>query len=378
MKKFAHKLSIILILFIGLFTKGQTKITYKDTLDGKLDASMMIDNAKGFIPVPIIVTEAALGGFGLGFLPLYISPQKKPIGHEDYIAPTVTTGFFAYTANKSWFTGLYRRGNLDKLEMKYKLFFGYIDLNLDYYKEVEGYGEIKYGFNNVVMPFMVSLSKKIPGQKSYFGLEYMRYPLTLTPKFARQEPPIIPEDEFKKHIAAFTTYLDWDQRNTIFTPDKGYRLNFNYGVNDNWTGSDYNFQRLEGFFHYFVPIKSNWVSGFRLESQAVFGDVPFHQIPSVDLRGIPAYRYQGNTIGLFETEQRYDINFRWSILGFGGTAMTLQKNQKFSDAKWVYNIGTGFRYYIARTYGLRMGVDIAAGPDGNFGYYIVVGQKWSR
>ncbi|AOW10628.1 BamA/TamA family outer membrane protein [Flavobacterium gilvum] len=377
MKKITYKLAVIIILFVGFLAKAQTKISYKDTLDGKFDASTMIDNAKGFIPVPILVTEAALGGIGVGLLPLYISPQKKPIGDEDYIAPTITSGFFAYTANKSWFTGIYRRGTLDKLQMKYKLFAGYIDLNLNYYKEIENVGEVKYSFNNVVVPVLVSLSKRIPNQKSYFGFEYMRYPLTLTPNFERQDPPIIPENEFKKHIAAFTTFIDWDQRNTVFTPDNGYRLNFNYSVNDNWTGSDYDFQRLEGFFHYFTPIKSNWISGFRLEGQSVFGDVPFHQLPTVKLRGIPAYRYQGTTIGLFETEQRYDLNLRWSVLGFAGTAMTLQKNQNFSDAKWVYNAGTGFRYLIARTYGLRMGLDLAVGP-GSFGYYIVVGQKWSR
>lgn len=377
MKKIPLCTKLLLIVFWGTFTQAQTKISYKDSLDGKFDASQMIDHAKGFIPVPILVTEAALGGIGAGLLPLYISPQKKPIGDEDYIAPTITSGFFAYTANKSWFTGIYRRGTLEKMGMKYKLFVGYIDLNLDYYKEIENIGEVKYGFNNVVIPVLLSLSKRIPKQKSYFGFEYMRYPLTLTPNFERPLEPLTTASELKKTVAAFTTFIDWDQRNTVFTPDRGYRLNFNYSVNDHWTGSDYNFQRLEGFYHFFTPLKPNWISGFRLEGQSVFGTVPFHQLPSVKLRGIPAYRYQGSTIGLFETEQRYDINLRWSVLGFAGTAMTLQKDQNFSDAKWIYNAGTGFRYLIARTYGLRMGVDIAIGPD-SFGYYIVVGQKWSR
>src|SRR6478736_4909765 len=98
-------------------TKEERKKMLKDTLDGRFDASAMIDNTKGFIPIPLIVTEAALGGFGGGLAPVYISPQKKPIGDKDYIAPAVTAAFGAYTANKSWFTGLYRKEVISKYNL---------------------------------------------------------------------------------------------------------------------------------------------------------------------------------------------------------------------------------------------------------------------
>ena len=39
--------------------------------------------------------------------------------------------------------------------------------------------------------------------------------------------------------------------------------------------------------------------------------------------------------------------------------------------------GTGFRYELARKYGLHMGVDVAFGPDGPV-FYIQFGSAWAR
>lgn len=357
-------------------TKGERKAMLRDTLDGRFDASAMIDNTKGFIPIPIIVTEAALGGFGGGFAPVYISPQKKPIGDKDYIAPTVTAAFGAYTVNKSWFTGIYRKQVIAKYGLKYRAFLGYVDYNLSYYKEVENGDDRKFDFNYKTIPIMFSLSKKTFSDL-YAGVEYFNGNMTISPNFTDELPPNITTEDFKKTVASLGGYLDWDRRNTIFTPDKGFRANLAYYVNDNWTGSDYKFEKLEAFVHYFFPITNKWISGLRFEALQAYGNVPFHQMPYIKLRGINAYRYQGQATLLTETEQRFDLNTRWSVLAYGGLGKVFQKNENFSEAKTVYNYGTGFRYLVARTYGLRAGLDVAKGPD-SWGYYIVFGHKWNR
>lgn len=357
-------------------TKAERKAMLRDTLDGKFDASVMIDNTKGFIPIPIIVTEAAMGGFGGGLAPVYISPQAKPVGDKEYIAPTVTAVFGAYTANKSWFTGLYRKQVISKYGIKYRAFLGYVDYNLAYYKEVENGDDRKFDFNYKTIPIMVSVSKKTFSDL-YAGLEYFNGNMTISPNFADELPSNITIDDFKKTVASLSGYLDWDRRNTIFTPDKGFRANLAYYVNDDWTGSDYKFEKLEAFVHYFFPITNKWISGLRFEALQAYGSVPFHQMPYIKMRGITAYRYQGQATLLTETEQRFDLDTRWSVLAYGGLGKVFQKNENFSDAKTVYNYGTGFRYLVARTYGLRAGLDVAKGPD-SWGYYIVFGHKWNR
>ena len=49
----------------------------------------------------------------------------------------------------------------------------------------------------------------------------------------------------------------------------------------------------------------------------------------------------------------------------------------FGSADFVYSYGTGFRYLIARKFKLRMGIDIAKGPE-DFAYYIVFGSNWLK
>jgi hypothetical protein len=39
--------------------------------------------------------------------------------------------------------------------------------------------------------------------------------------------------------------------------------------------------------------------------------------------------------------------------------------------------GAGFRYLVARRYGLQMGVDVADGPDDTV-LYVVFGNAWLR
>jgi hypothetical protein len=357
-------------------TKDVQKKTLKDTLDGKLDVSILIDNAKGFIPVPFIVTEAALGGFGGGAALVYISPQKKTIAAKDHIAPAVTAAFGMYTANNSWFTGLYRKDVIAKYGIKYRAFVGYVDYNLSYYKEIENSTDLKFDFNYKTIPIMFSISKKTFSHL-YLGAEYFNANMTISPNFENELPPNITVDDLKKTVASLGGYLDWDRRNTIFTPDRGYRINLAYYVNDDWTGSDYKYEKLETFAHYFFPISNKWISGLRFEALQAYGNVPFHQLPSIKLRGIPAFRYQGQATLVTETEQRFDLNSRWSVLGYGGFGKVFQKNENFAEAKTVYNYGTGFRYLVARTYGLRAGLDVAKGPD-SWGYYIVFGHKWNR
>src|SRR4051794_10860437 len=80
-----------------------SKSILKDTLDGNLDFSrFLIEDPSGFIPVPFIITEPALGGFGLAVVPMFLTPKKRPPGFKGYMPPDITAGFGLYTTNKSW------------------------------------------------------------------------------------------------------------------------------------------------------------------------------------------------------------------------------------------------------------------------------------
>ena len=74
---------------------------------------------------------------------------------------------------------------------------------------------------------------------------------------------------------------------------------------------------------------------------------------------------------------RFDIKTRWSLVTFGGTGKAFDNWNSFGDAKWVFNYGAGGRYLLARKFKLRVGIDLAHGPD-TWAYYIVFGSNWLR
>jgi hypothetical protein len=94
------------------------------------------------------------------------------------------------------------------------------------------------------------------------------------------------------------------------------------------------------------------------------------------MRGIPANRYQGETVGLIETEIRWDVHPRISVLGFVGAGRAATGSDNLSSAPTEEAFGGGLRYLLASKMGLRAGIDIARGPEETV-FYITVGQDWS-
>ena len=87
-------------------------------------------------------------------------------------------------------------------------------------------------------------------------------------------------------------------------------------------------------------------------------------------------RYQGEETLLGELEARYDFNPRWSVLGFAGAGKAFSDRGN-GDSDTVVSKGLGFRYLIARRFGMRAGIDVAWGPE-DTAFYIQMGSAWGR
>lgn len=88
-------------------------------------------------------------------------------------------------------------------------------------------------------------------------------------------------------------------------------------------------------------------------------------------------RYQGQEMAQLEGELRWQFWKRFSLVGFVGGGTVWNAFERFENTKSVLTGGTGFRYELARRYGLHMGVDVAFGPD-DPAVYIQVGSAWAR
>ena len=171
---------------------------------------------------------------------------------------------------------------------------------------------------------------------------------------------------------------EYEKLDNMFSPSKGIRINLSYDQYLEDLGGDKNFGLLSTFMHYYKPLFSDrLISGLRIESQLATGDSPFYLQPYISLRGVPAMRYQGELTALVETEQQFMITNRWSVVGFAGYGRTAKSIDEIDIGSNAWNAGTGFRYLIARALGLKMGVDVARGPE-QWAIYVVVGTSWLR
>ena len=106
-----------------------------------------------------------------------------------------------------------------------------------------------------------------------------------------------------------------------------------------------------------------------------FNEVPFYLYPSVSNRGAPAMRYQGEEVAQGELEVRWQFWKRFSLMGFGGYGAAWNDLEKLDNTVTVVTGGTGFRYELARDYGVHAGVDVAWAPDGA-AIYVQFGSAW--
>lgn len=368
---------VFLCFTLVIYSQDRRKASLKDTLDNKLDVSHLLAEANGFIPVPSIVTEPALGGIGLFLAPVFITPNKHAKLSKNYVAPNITAGFVGYTANKTWGIGGIRSASLPQFRLKYRFGVAYANVNLDFYRNLPIAGETKFTFNFRSLPILASVTREVAkDSRFYAGIEYLFLRSTIKPEFPLENiPEFLDNLEFTSNLSFIGIVLDYDTRDNVFTPNKGTLIETKFSFNDDWTGSDYTFQNLNLSINQFFQFSSNWVSGFRLESKFQLGDAPFYVNPAIQLRGVPLARYQGSSTYLVESEQRYDFSLRWSAILFGGLAKATTERVSFSDATLVYNYGTGFRYLLARLFKLRVGMDIAKSND-DWGYYITFGSAW--
>jgi hypothetical protein len=183
------------------------------------------------------------------------------------------------------------------------------------------------------------------------------------------------DDAGDSRNAGVTAFVNYDSRDTMFTPNRGTRGKFALSYFAEALGGDFDYARVDLAGYHYWPIKKRLVFGGRLEYQWADDGAPFYALPWVSLRGIPAFRYLGHYVVTGEIEPRWKIDGRWSVLAFAGAGRAASSLDSLDDAERAYNYGTGFRYLLSRKLGMGAGFDVARGPEDTV-VYIIFGSAW--
>jgi hypothetical protein len=344
--------------------------------DGWLDVSGFLDEKYGFLPVAIPITEPAVGYGAAGGL-AFIS---KPLGEAraGFNRPNITAVGGMGTENGTWgaFAGDVRHWLEDRLQTVAHLV--YASVNLDFH----GIGA---GGNLADQPLAYNLEPRggtvqgkyrLGDSRVWLGLSYA-FATTRVTFDAPAGTPGLPDFRRDSDVGGFTPSVTFDSRDNIFTPTRGTYFEASGGLFSEALGGDDEFQRVRFLGMQFIPLHRRLYLGFRGEVAASFGDAPFYLRPFIYLRGAPVMRYQGEETAQIEAELRWQFWNRFSMVGFAGTGAAWNNFERIDSTQTVVTGGTGFRYEMARKYGIHMGLDVAFGPN-NTAVYVQVGSAWAR
>jgi len=353
---------------------------FKDSEDGALDLSDWLMSKGGFMPVPIIITEPAVGT-GLGLATVFfhgkLIGRPNPNKPGQQLPPSMTVAAGAYTENGTWFAGGGHVGHWKQDRIRYTGFIGVMNLNIDFYA-----GDQPIAFN-IDGGFLLQQIKFRLGKSNFFvGGKWIFFDST-----ARIDgldeilPPEWPDlgllDGFESTNSGLGVVGYFDGRDNVFTPGTGQEGELEITRYDHAIGGDFDYWYLHAKFLSFHKLHEKFALGLRFDGEAVDGNVPFYGYPFVQLRGVPAMRYQDERVLNLEIEGRWQFYKRWSLVGFVGKGFTDGDIPRFDTDENIVTFGGGFRYLIARKFNMHVGVDVARGPE-DTAFYLQMGHAWAK
>lgn len=391
--------SLVLLLAGGLafstssWAKESTEPTEEETAELEEEAekdsfkSRLLKGKNGYrlLPIPMLITEPAIGT-GLGLALTLFHPVKTGktgaaprVGSLDTIsdsgktreAPPVSTAVLgAYTNNKTWAVGLGHVNNWRNDSIRYRGGLGFARVNSEVFIR-----DIPIGFTSEASLLYQGVRFRIRNSDFLLGgtFNYTSADNTFDVEPPQDAPPGSFANSFR-NIGLAATAL-YDTLDSSSFPRKGRQVDLSLWRYDEAIGGDFDYWMTKIKFLSFHSLTDKATLGLRLSFWGVDGRPPFFAYPYVDLRGIPALRYQDKKTGLFEIEGRYRVRPRIEVSVFGGLGYVSDDVPLFTNPDNIYNFGVGGRYNIFESHNIWIGLDIARGPEDWHGY-IQVGHQW--
>ncbi|CAJ92730.1 Outer membrane protein/protective antigen OMA87 [Cupriavidus necator] len=349
-------------------------LSFFDPEDGKLDMSDFLLNHKGALPVPVVITEPAVGyGGGLGLMffseSMADAAASAKASGKGPAPPNITAIGGAYTENGTWGAGVAHFHTWDGDRYRYLGGIAKVNANLDYFGLLNQ--PRAYELRGVAL--VQQLLVRVADTRWYVGPRYVYFDSTAT--FKVGDAGEVGSFDKTQRIGKAGLVVDYDSRDNIFYPSRGSYAELEAQFARGGFGSTQSFNMYNARGFTWLPLARTVILGLRADTRFSTGDVPFYAQPFVDLRGVQKGRCQDRNALAAEMELRWDVTPRWSLLGFTGLGKAYGRWHDFSDASTIYSVGAGFRYMIARKLGVSIGLDVAHSKGQN-AFYIQVGSAW--
>lgn len=379
-----HQTIRLLLLFLLFFTGTIQGSWFSDNFidpdDGYVDTSRWLGQKTGFLPVPILITEPAVG-YGGGLAAVFF--HGKVIGRETddgrLIPPSASGLIAAGTENGSTIAGAFHFGVWNDDHIRYTGIIGAADLNLTFYGLEGGGGPAgERGLEFDIKGLFVEqkLLVRVSDSDLFIGPRQIYLDTQNTFKLSSLIPsPGVPDVDFDSRSSGLGVEVLYDGLDNLISPDSGVKAQLQATWYEPTWGSDDSFAKYRINLNGYRQLSSKLILGARADFNALSGDAPFYEYPYVDMRGVKALRYQGEKTWVGELEARWAFTPRWSLVLFGGAGEALPLKDDANGEGVIWSRGAGFRYLLARELGMHVGIDVAKGSEETI-WYLQVGSSW--
>ena len=367
-------------------------VEFTDPIDGNLDmGEYLAENAYGFLPMPILITEPALG-YGVGFAGVFLHEseqqreKRKQLaatsldGGAQLLTPAITIVGGLVTENGTWMGFIAHRRTWDKDSIRYMGGLAYGDINMTFYRQKNNSGALDPTIGSRGVEF---------GMNGGGGMQQLQFRVDDTPlflgvvqKYFQPELSINSHpnaDEILNQLGNTTPtgsgvglLMEYDTKNNFLNPTDG----MNYTVEYLWfrdaIGSDYDFETFNLKGHHYWTLTPKWSLAARGYYKSLYTDetlLPPPAYPDIELRGVARNRYQGEQTLSLEGQVNYQWTTRWSSNLFAGLGYASSHHNSLLKEDEQYAYGVGFRYLIARRYGMKTGIDLAFSEEDTALYF---------
>jgi outer membrane protein assembly factor BamA len=367
--------TVFLVAMSGPLAGNSGQDRFTDPEDGKIDISDYLANPGRFLPVPIIITEPAVG-FGLGLAAVFLQPRHGE-GEAGWKRPNISAAGGLATENGTTGGGVFDMRYWRNGTLKSKAGLFSTSVNLDFYGFNSQSDEMKaIRYNLDVKGTHLALEKTTPIENLSVEMGYTYADITASLARDGSSVSSLP-DGVALRISGLSASLIYDSRDNLFSPQNGVFSKTTVFASGEVLGADVDFQKLSQMLILYHTINEHWMAGIKVDRQKVFGDYPFFAKPFISLRGVPAMMYQGESMLCAEIEVQHRLTERFRVLGFVGAGQTWDSIGPFDRNQSVTSGGVGFRYRLARKFGMDVGVDVATSGEDS-AIYLQFGSAWLR
>jgi len=342
------------------------------------DLSSLLTGSHGFVPVPFAFGNPVVGlGGGLGIV-FYRPPVLKNTDTVDLRRPPASVGIGGfYTSKAAWGAagGAYKPWHNDRYRYLGVIAGG--SAGLHYFGLRDSpfqHNPLDYTFEPVGT--LQRVQARILDFPLFIGAEYDYVHTRSTFDPAITLPSELPKAEQKIDMGGLAGSLVYDTRNNFLDATSGLDLSAKLTGYGRWLGSSNGFGRFNAFALGYAQPRNMWGFAGRLDLTSAWGDVPFFYVPYIDMRGLQTQKFSGNVTALGEGEVRMTVLTRWTAIAFGGVGSAARDWNDLSSARVAAGGGVGFRYLLAKKFGIRSGVDVAVGTGGKPLFYLQNGATW--